>query len=344
VYVYDTYDLLGQAFGAASLEDDGKPILHLASRGTETSRMGELSRATATAIHELCHAFTMRWWSPGRVDSQGCDPWEWWSEGTSVFMETHVSPENQDSLRYVGRWADHPEVPIDDPYHLYQAGMFVRYLYHHPRLGAKFITAVWEEPELESESEQTESVSDPCSAIEKVLARDVPNLAFASPEEDDIFAAGYCVDSYFCFDTRSACFNPFVFVRFGERQATESYEPPICDAATQDSLDHLACRYYRFMPPSNSAGTTLNVRLTANPQGKESDIEQLKGILAVVTTNWSKGETVVLEPASEERTLESSMQNFTSGDVDHIVLIVANCSYGENARDGLRYAISAEVV
>jgi hypothetical protein len=303
----------------------------LASRGTESSKFGELSRATATAIHELSHAFTMQYYKvPGGATWKS---WEWWDEGTAVFMETHVSPENQDALRYAMLWADHPDIPLDDPSQLYQTGMFIRYLYYHSDLNkAEFITNVWQEASTDS---------TPFTALENALASGTSGLKFSSATHEDLFASGYCVDSYFCYDATKQWFAPLVYAYFGERQVTEAFDTyPVGPSGIRDTLDHLACRYYRFKPVANKS--RLEIRLS-DTKGDAPSLH-LKAILCAVTHEMGKGDSVILASENSSQTYVGKLSDFTPEQVDHAILIVANCTYGDNEENDLSYAIAADAL
>lgn len=315
VYVFDIAELFldGSPFPFTDVDLQDIPYIGLPCRSDEPTTPAELQRAAAAAVHEATHVFNFRE-RPLR-DRLIYEVWSWFDEATCVFMETLVLPNNPDSLRFAMDWADHPEVPLDHWSAQYQAGLFVRYLAE--RMGPGFISRVW----MESATSEK-----PLEALTR-LSRE-QGQEFSSPDPDivDIFASGYCMDSYFPWQGEGTNFAPDVYARYGERAVTESFELQAGDQKTStDSLDHLSCRYYRFYVQEGV--TTLQIQLQPLPPTQSTP---LKAEIAIVTKARQRGCVQRLQLLSSP-TAQCSGEMFTElleldiHNIDHLVLVVSNC-------------------
>ena len=166
-------------------------------------------------------------------------------------------------------------------------------------------------------------------------------FADADPNARDLFASGYCADSYFTFDVTSDGFSPTVYARYGERIITESFELDRDVEASTDELelDHLACRYFRLYPGTDCSQLEVKVHLPEDPDGALP----LKAELIGVTRFLARGETAVAAATTEGSgtALALRLDGFCADTLGHAILVVTNCSYGEKARDGVAFSVSA---
>lgn len=350
VYIVDISQMFPEEECALTSVDEKRvPYIALPCRTNEPTIRAELDRAAAEAVHEATHVFNMRERPLYVRDSDERPlldpyhwPWAWFDEATATFMESVVLAGNHDTLRFGLDWSDRPESSLDDWSACYEAWMFVRYL--AKRFGLGFISKVW-----------TEAAEDenPIETLTRLLDKDCNNSVFSSPKPDtpDIFASGYCLDSYFLWDPESPGYAPEVYARYGERAVTESFVLQARSrASSSDSLHHLSCRYYRLY--IGSEVSTLEVRLSSQMPNHRMP---LKVELAVVTTEMKRGPVGVLRPADpvgpeEPVRLCARVNNLDANRIDHLVLVVTNCGLrsspgGFNGEhdDGVAYELTLSV-
>ncbi len=298
---------LSDPFTTSEMTKEGVevPWIALPCRSPLPTLEGERRFVAAAAVHETVHAFNCRHrslWEPASA------PWEWFDEGMAHFGEMLVLPGNQDGLRFLHDWVDRPESSLDVRAARAQTGMFLRYLVNV--MGPAFTTRLW------TQSPPTETALD---ALVRLFGEEDRVFSSADPGNADFFGAGYCVDAYFLFDPASQLFAPEVFDRFGQRAITHSFAlAPGRVGKTQDDLDHLACRYYRFYLEGNA--TRLAVRL--QPPSSQAP---LKGVLAVVTRDGRRGASLVLRRDQAGGALAGELTGLDPNRLDHLVLVVANC-------------------
>jgi Family of unknown function (DUF6055) len=296
--------------------EQGRPIIILPSRTSEPTREAEKQWALATAVHEATHVFNC-WIRPS--SSLYSAKWEWFDEALAMFMEKMLIPNYHDHFRYLGNWIERPELSLDAPETSYQAVQFVAYL--AKRLGTRFINRVW------MEAEERES---PFEAMARLLPKE-QQLVSAAPGVRDLFASGYCLDSWFLNDPASPAYNQDLYERFGERAVTESFVlRPSQHVKTsgkyeeRDALNRLACRYYRFYLEEEA--TQLHVTLHILD---ESEKPSLKAELAEVTKEGCQGTIVPLTPSSNlssgRSIFSASVTPSDSNRFDCFLLVVTNC-------------------
>ncbi|HMG73132.1 MAG TPA: DUF6055 domain-containing protein [Pyrinomonadaceae bacterium] len=297
------------------------PFIVLPCRSDETTTQAELQRAAAEAVHEGTHVFN---YTNRPYDSLTSRNWEWFDEAFAVFMETMVVAGNPDYIRFLMNWVDMPEVPLDHPSAKYLAGMFVRYL--SKRLGNRWVNDVWVKS-VERE--------DPLEAMQRLLPGGM-TLVSPDPTVQDLFASGYCMDPYFLWDHESKGLATDVFARYGERAISESCvlrpggKPW---TVKREVLDHLACRYYRIYFKGNISQVTITLMMrnvgTAGP---------LKAEAAIVTAERRRKDLRTLQPVptpqpGQNHQLSTTLDNLVADDVDHLVLVVANCGKRRDRED-----------
>jgi hypothetical protein len=327
----------------------------LPSRSSEPQWELELAQTLAATVHELSHCLNMqvlplRKHPPIGQETQDewIESWRWLDEGMAVAAEASFAQREQqlhmagdpkalpianDWLRFALDWVDRPERSMDDPRHVYQAAFFVRYV---DRLmgGPKFLNEVWKL----SGSVWEGNVSKDCSAL-TMLAQAFrqlePSRVFCSPSELDLFASGYCLDSYFLNDPASRVFEPQVYERFKERAVTRTWRMSNT-AEWPDGkkelypLPGLACRYFRFMPVEKTACLTVRV---LSPPGKAA--ESIKSLKAeVVFARPDNGccqrgpDGIALRQIlTGNGELACEIPDFCAKACDHAVLVVTNCDY-----------------
>jgi len=338
VYVHD----VPRSYGFTQFVPGDPPVIELACRGAEPTPEQARHRSYAAAAHELTHAFTLPLRLPTWVEKPdgshaSIDIWQWLHEGTAMFAETLVFPCNHDCMRYLVGWCDEPHRSLDHWNAQYQAGVFIGFLVR--RFGHDFLGELW------SLASQHPS---PTALLEAVLSS--RGRAFASPDPNvtDVFACGYCGDAYFLSDPSSGCFHPGLLERHGGRLITHALvpEPSHPETTGVDRVDHLGCRYYQLFP--SAAASALEVTLFCDPP----EAVVLRGELLPVGTQFARlpGGAVSLQrvPAAQpdgRSALRAVFPGFsTANGLDHVVLVVANCSYGATARDRVGLQLTAQLV
>lgn len=344
----------------------GTMIMLPASNG-EPVWEAELAQALTAAVHELSHALNMQVLPLLRFDralddarKQLLDDWEWFDEGMAVAAEAAFAAEQirlrqrgdsnalplcNDWLCFALDWADRPDRALHDPNAVYQAGFFVCYL--ERRMGGpQFVRDVWAESARVWEPVPPKDCT-PLRALEKVCR--LKGVDFCSATNLDVFASGYCFDSYFLNDSKSDAYEPEVFERFRERAVTRSWrmaEPAEWPDGTQEkySLPGLACRYFRFMPPPKEKTATLKVRVTG------ASIQNLKAELALAFGQPESGHRMshqqcqakrVLLQANGSGELVGEIQNYPESECHHAVLVVTNCDTISGPALRVEFSVSA---
>ncbi|MBI1766717.1 MAG: hypothetical protein HYR56_35370 [Acidobacteria bacterium] len=312
VQIFDLAAYLRSDARAFTAEDQqGVPYIALPSRTKEPTQEAEQRWALATAVHEATHVFNCR---ERPLSSLYAGRWAWFDEALAVFMEMQVLGDVGDHFRVLGDWIENPELSLDAPNACYQAGLFVAYM--AKRLGIEFVNRVW----MESEPLET-----PLDALARLMPAGQIFLS-AKPDEHDLFASGYCLDSWFLADPASAAHAPELFARFGERAVSESFVLGTGEqAATGDTLDHLACRYYRFY--LNAGVRQLRLELETLEAGEQS---WLKAEVAMATNEKRCGLVIPLRPATATNPITATLLSaqvtlLDLNDIDHLILVVTNC-------------------
>ncbi|MCI0489895.1 MAG: DUF6055 domain-containing protein [Blastocatellia bacterium] len=325
-----THVYLSDSSPFTATDGQGIPFINLPCRNNDPTTQAEIRRAAAEAVHEATHVFNHR--KRPFIDLF-TDPWVWFDEGMALFMETLVVPGNPDYCRFLMNWIDMPEISLDDIHAKYQAGMFIRYL--SKRIGNEFINDVW------TKSRETEK---PLEALVRLMPAGKIFLSH-DPSVKDIFASGYCLDSYFLSDHGRAFLSPEVFIRYGERAVSESAVlKPDSIWEIMDSLDHLACRYYRFYLKGQVPKLRVSLRASDS-----NGVAPLKAEMATVILEMQRGEVKPLQITSSSESGEAlevfaEMDIQDSEGIDHIVLVVTNCGIKANHDDGKEYTITASAL
>ena len=289
---------------------DHNPYIVLSCRSNEPTTQAELHRAAAEAVHEGTHLFNYKKRPMYELNSEA---WVWFDEGLAMLMEMLVSPGNPDYFRFLTNWIDMPEMSLDDPDAHYVSGMFVRYL--SKKMGCAFVNDVW----MKSEEQET-----PLETLERLMPEGQRFIS-ANPDEEDLFASGYCIDPYFIWDHGHPGVAPDVFLRYGERAISESrFLKAKANSEIEGFLDHLACRYYRFFLKSDVR--SLDVEFNPLESARETPF---KAEIVAITKEREREKRFLLR-ASENgdgasQKLSVSLSDLDPDVLDHLVLVVSNC-------------------
>lgn len=297
------------------------PLIALPSR-FDAPEMEEQHRAAESAAgHELAHVFNLvqrplhRRVAKGRwvFDEVGYQLWAWMNEGLAVFLESQLFPSNCDWLRYSLDWVDRPDRSLNADEAKYQAGFFLRYLARRTKDDG-FPCRLWEDAAPND---------SPISCFEKACKGFGIPFCSNDPSQCDIFASGYCVDSYFLWEQtvngrQNPGYEPEVFKRFGERPVVEYQELQASPIITREQkLDHLACCYYRFELTKDLKRIGITVRIKSG--------RCLKAELYPVLKNpRRRGQRLALSPQSGSLQAEARAP-LTPNEIEHLVLTVTNC-------------------
>jgi hypothetical protein len=326
------------------------PALALPSRIAEPDLHEEEMQIRAAAVHELSHLFNGKFLPYLRLGSAGLETrpeawlasWLWLDEGIAVAAEGEIAqlgiiPPNNDWLGYTQDWLDRPERSLDNLDGRYQAVLFVRYvnrlMIQHGDPG--FLNRVWQLSQSVWNTLLISKAAQPYAAITalaETFSRLSNPLVFCAAHVPDVFASGFCFDSYFLHHPGSLGHEPLVFKRFTDRSVTRWWELNRCENIKPNPpefypLPGLACRYFRFFP--GDQGGVLTVRVAAKSGHK------LKAELALAEPNSrfyvsSSKQTGVPDVRNGTNTLVCGMQNFSKSHCDHAVLVVTNCSIKED--------------
>lgn len=315
------------------------PVIFLPSRFPDNIKLSDaLELASVYAVHEVVHIF-------GFTDlhhAKRISDWEWFDEAYATWIETQLLPARKNYLLLMLAWVDHPSLAL-------MAGLSYR---HMPLIN--YISQLEPDDPLLS---RVWSSLDPRETALEALARhlEMKDLIFVSADLqiDDIFASGYCIDSYFLWDSNSKAHNPDIYRRFGPRTLTHRWQldnAPISSSIYE--LQSLACRYYRFdLPPEKICEFDVVIQLK-----DEEPLHELKAFLVEVTAE-TKAKGAVTPLVAQSNTSTSLSVRLTQEDktlnieaTDHYVLVVVNCDTSprnefddDNEFPCIRYEIKASI-
>ena len=317
------------------------PVIVLASRSDTPDRMTEISKARASAVHELSHFFNAAVlpyrrrddseqivWPPTEI----IEGWLWLDEALALDAEMEILPEIDDWLSFSLDWVDRPEFSLDHPDARYQAVFFIRYLRAHLGFNAnQFFANLWKQSSGVWEAVDPIRAPVALTALADSWPENLPT--FCSATEHDFFASGFCYDSYFLDQPNRSLEFPKIFRRFGGRAIEQTWNLASATAesrvSTDFSLAGLACYYIRFIPISNEP-SRLSIQLRTDRK------QSLKAELVAVNVSGSPiGSRMVamreIDDLSE--TLSCQIDDFSRQSCDHVILVVTNCLFGTNANE-----------
>jgi hypothetical protein len=316
------------------------PMIALPSRSREPEMSVAASQVRSEIAHELSHFFNSRFLPYRRINGETKmhDPWAgswlWLDEGMAVASEADFSANEaakadglkigKDWLRYGLDWVDHPERSLDAPGTEYQAAFFVRYM-NRLMNGPHFLNHVWQKSASVWEPE-IKNCRTAITALQEEL-KTLPNpRVLCSATDHDVFAGGYCFDSYFLNSKGSPGCEPEVFGRFSGRAVTQTWPMEKRSDWPQGetesySLPGLACRYFRFVPAKKPAKLKVRVRAPAG--------HALKAELS-----FAVGDPEALSPGARcvrmDGSLACELPGFSAESCRHAVLVVTNCAIGDS--------------
>ena len=317
--------LPGRCLGRTHHPRYGAAYIELTNEGYECDPAGALSRMEATTAHELLHYFQFRCGADNR--------WRWLNEASAVGAEQWVFERNMRYLCHLREWFSRPERSLDEGSG-YGASIFIAYLAR--RMSFKVVRRAYENGRTSGWSLQAlEALAEAVKSTQKQKL----TLQFASAIEPDIFGAGYCVDAYFVQNPKHGRFDKALHERYGERAVTDTFcNYRVAGGGHHDPIDHVGCRYYRFRPTGESSKLTVKVSLPS-PEARGF----LRGELIGVTRNFGRGQSAPLRRSRTGDCMGGTLEGFTKDDLDHAVLVIANCAYGYGAPNGLTFEISANL-
>ena len=326
--------------GTYAAPDRVVPVLALRSRFAVSTLDQEREQAQADAIHELRHLFNAKFmpyrrlptppWIPNR--GRWLNSWLWLDEGHCVSTEAEFFPAILDWVGFALNWADRPTRSVDDPKAKYQAALFVRYV---NRLMAQrntldFLRRVWARSQSVWNMAPGPTSPPPfcaLTALSEEFAALNPPLVFCSADMADVFASGFCFDSYFLNDPALPAYEPQVFQRFTGRAVTRTWKALNLPGQQTESypLPGLACRYFRFFPEERPRQLIVRVL----PSGGSS-LAAIKVDLALASQGTGNliadsRQTAVRPPVQPPTELVVELDGFSSQTCDHAVLVVTNC-------------------
>ena len=314
------------AFGIAAPTLNGETKFGLA-RGGNDPRLSTVRRSRqAAAVHEFAHALEFEY--------RPAESWKWLDDASATAMESIVLPRSVDYYRFLPRWFSHPEESIDSKEGDcgYRSALFIKYLVR--RFDGRLISRTYE---IGRDAGGTKQAME--ALAEAIRER---RCKLASARDEEVFASGYCCDAYFIADPRSLLYDPRLDSRYGDRFITESVdEYPVVLQRTDDFIDHLGCRYYRFWPQDAASALRVTVKLPTVEAR-----HHLRGELVAVTKSHCRGKQLSLHrPSVNANSMTATLTGFTERSVDHAVLVLANCACGRgiHAADGLTFRISAHL-
>lgn len=352
VYVFATDD---EICGAPQMAEvpvfhphDGLKIVSaiaLPSRSESPTLQGEQELACTTVVHELSHFFNasvlpFRKLHPEggetMLDTDRIGMWLWLDEAMAVDAEIEFGrsvfakslPVGKDWLGFALDWVDRPERSLHDRNAVYQAAFFIRYV---KRLMAnrcpRFFNDVWRMAAREWMPGHWERLTA-LEAMEQEFQKH--DLLFSSTDKPDVFASGYCFDSYFLHQPETLGHEPEIHARYRERAISRTWLMAKGLVRARFSLDPLACRYFRFVPDgidgelmitiTTAERHTFKAELALASRGKRHLVPGSKRTLD--RTGFTDGETHTI-----------TISSISDADCDHVVLVVSNCSVAPSTPD-----------
>ena len=316
--------------------DQTYPVILLPSRSRDTTFETELETLRATIAHELAHVFNARHrWARRRVGNARQDQysfwkeWTWLNEGLAVRAERLVFPASREWFRLVCEWVDRPEVPLD--HSGYAAGMFAHYLaIWGVRHGIEQLPARLWTPSTAASDSSIPPLDFPFRGSDESIPATIPRIFNELKVSFEDFFLEYCSDGWFIADDKVWTEGLHeVGLRFHERglsgssdlrQGQRRIEDP--NFPTQVSLDHLACRYFRFIVSDPLGAVSLVVTIS------EETPAHLRATISLATrrTACRQFAPVELHPEPDNpRVLRARVDGIDPKATGSLILTVANC-------------------
>ena len=318
------------------------PYIVLPVRGFETTMEAEREAFAATAVHELSHVFNMQILPHRRAATERIPfeirTWIWFDEGIATSDESWVLSGNKDWLPFSIGWLDYPERSLNDDAAWYQAALFVRYLNRRMEDAGilNFSNEIWKQSARvwKSVDDHSKGISSPTqtltalSAVQMCLEDHEIEFSSNKMDVDDFFASGFCMDSYFLWDSSSKRSEQEVNARFCGGRAVAECLCVTVDEITESrlwTLPHLACRYFRIYP------SHLPVRIRVSVELGGVRACDLKAEMAFVAhgTLARVGKVIRFREEFIDRghALIADQEPIISDvEFDHIIVVVTNCA------------------
>ena len=333
------------------------PAILLPSRSRDATFEAELQTLRASAAHELAHVFNARRrWGRRIVGGVTCrwrdwEKWTWLNEGLAVRAERLVCPAIREWFGFVREWVDRPEMPLD--YSGYAAGMFAHYLaVWGTRQGVQDLPRRMWTPSPAVLDEVECPLDLPFIGSDRIHAT-VPRTFKELNAVFGEFFLEYCSDGWFIADENVWPDGLHeVGLRFHERglsgsaalhRGPRSIEDPIFQVCW--SLDHLACRYFRFIVSDVLGCVTIVVTIS---EETPSDLRATISHSACLTAH-RQSTPVELQPESDNpRILRARVDGVDPTMTSCLILTVANCGTRDRADslgdhdDGRQFSITVE--
>ncbi len=186
-----------------------------------------------TAAHEFFHIVQLQYIDVMDVNNSADD---WWAEATATWMEDEVFPEVKDYINYLGEWFSYPNYSLDSTSGTYEYGTALWGKYLSSRYGRGIIRTIWDDIRVGAGG------IDALKAItNELVARGTLQSAYISFETAN--------------DERDIAVYPDISKYPSVRQTANYSSYPI--SSISGTLDHLATRFYTFLPDSAASTITL---------------------------------------------------------------------------------------
>lgn len=338
------FDLGPGMQGAAVSFPRKMPYLVLNARSPDLPEMA-MRRRQAIVAHELVHLLqfetpTYQYWSSrGRI-GEDRDPNWWLHEATALAIETELSPKPAASLPLFWDWATVPEVSAEGPHDPYGTLMAPFLIFLGRRHGWKLLSDLYRVTPNEVASMRgtdilawtisnvlQEKHNSLQSAVREVGQQsgtpDSHSVGLSKTDADPTSLEAqfleYCVDAAFLSEGETVL-PKALYETVGGRALTDRFESyPVSAAATNAAIDHLACRYFEFLPTTTS--DRLSVSITLN---RTDDMPVFRAALVTVARNGQRQLTLMTANTNGF----TGSAPFRAKECSRAVLIVANCAYG----------------
>jgi hypothetical protein len=259
------------------------------------------------------------------------DPNCWLHEAVALATEAAVNPQKCSWYPWLWEWSTKPERSFEAHTSGSLAAPFVAFLMNV--LGRQFGA------ELYRMSTETVPAMHGTVLLAHWWEQHAKRpLAFAS--DFPALFVEYCVDAGLLGVVPKRTLDPAIADLVGVRVRTEIFHRyPVHAAARNASLEHLGCRYFEFHP--TAVDSQLVMRVTARENCAR---RMLRGVLVAISPDRSVKQCLTLS-TSGEGCLETTLPQFSKRNVDHALLVLVNCGYGEGWAewDDLQFEIHARI-
>ncbi|MDA0807181.1 MAG: hypothetical protein O2983_00085 [Planctomycetota bacterium] len=328
-------DLGSGLMGAATTDGMTSPYLALSTRSHEATPSLASRRRANVVLHELVHLLqfqTQTWNYWPQRDCWGlADPNWWLHEAVALAIEAESGIAPVSWYPWLWNWATKPQTALDADSHGACAAPFLQFLIR--RFGRSIASSIYRI-----------TPSDVASMrATKVLAHTIRQTVDPQNVESvsDIFQSvflDYCTDAALV-GSGAATMDDAITQVVGQRMRTAVFsEFPVHWSDPSAEINHLACRYFEFVPPENK----VCLKVSVTPEASES-LPVVVGSLVALSR-----EDQVLSSARLCRSLsvgELSNSIPLNNQTSRVLLTVANTAHGTGwaQHDMARVSITATV-